>query len=121
DTFVAGVPGWEPQRHLYGLVKDFIGRSGKGLRPALCLATARALGGRVEDAFPAAAGLEMLHNAFLVHDDIEDGSDWRRGVATMHRRAGVPIAVNVGDAMNAVSMRLFRKTGERLGAPRAVG
>ncbi len=60
--------------------------------------------------FLSAAGLEMLHNAFLVHDDIEDGSDSRRGVATMHRRAGVPIAVNTGDAMNALAMRLFRKT-----------
>jgi geranylgeranyl pyrophosphate synthase len=115
DTLAAGVPTWEPQRHLYGLVKDFVDRSGKGLRPALCIATARALGGRGEDAFPAAAGIEMLHNAFLVHDDIEDGSDSRRGVATMHRRAGVPIAVNAGDAMNALAMRLFRKSGERLG------
>src|SRR5262245_23135783 len=115
DTLAEGIPTWEPQRHLYGLVKDFIDRSGKGLRPALCIATARALGGRAEDAFPAAAGLEMLHNAFLVHDDIEDGSDSRRGVATMHRRAGIPIAVNTGDSMNALAMRLFRKTGERLG------
>jgi geranylgeranyl pyrophosphate synthase/uncharacterized protein with NAD-binding domain and iron-sulfur cluster len=115
DTLAAGVPTWEPQRHLYGLVKDFIDRSGKGLRPALCIATARALGGRAEDAFPAAAGIEMLHNAFLVHDDIEDYSNSRRGVATMHRRAGVPIAVNAGDAMNALGMRFFRKTGERLG------
>ena len=90
DTLAAGVPTWEPQRHLYGLVQDFIDRSGKGLRPALCIATARALGGRAEDALPAAAGIEMLHNAFLVHDDIEDGSDSRRGVATMHRRAGMP-------------------------------
>jgi geranylgeranyl diphosphate synthase type II len=57
----------------------------------------------------------MLHNAFLVHDDIEDGSDTRRGVATMHRRAGVPIAINVGDAMNALAMRLFRMAGARLG------
>ena len=115
DTLAEGIPTWEPQRHLYGLVKDFIDRSGKGLRPALVIATARALGGRAEDAFPAAAGLEMLHNAFLVHDDIEDGSDWRRGVATMHRRAGIPIALNTGDSMNALAMRLFRKTGERLG------
>ena len=120
DTLAAGIPTWEPQRHLYGLVKDFIGRSGKGLRPALCIATARALGGRTEDALPAAAGLEMLHNAFLVHDDIEDGSDWRRGVATMHRRAGIPIAVNAGDSMNALAMRLFRKTGERLGPTAAL-
>ena len=115
DMLAGGVPTREPQRHLYGLVRDFVDQSGKGLRPALCIATARALGGRAEDALPAAAGLEMLHNAFLVHDDIEDGSDWRRGVATMHRRAGIPIAVNTGDSMNALAMRFFRKTGERLG------
>jgi geranylgeranyl pyrophosphate synthase/uncharacterized protein with NAD-binding domain and iron-sulfur cluster len=120
DTLAAGIPTWEPQRHLYGLVRDFIGRAGKGLRPALCIATARALGGRAEDAVPAAAGIEMLHNAFLVHDDIEDGSDSRRGVATMHRRAGVPIAVNTGDAMNALGMRFFRKCGERLGSAAAL-
>ena len=115
DTLAEGVPSSEPQRHLYGLVRDFLERSGKGLRPALCIATARALGGRAEDALPAAAGLEMLHNGFLVHDDIEDGSDWRRGVPTMHRSAGIPIALNAGDSMNALAMRLFRKSGERLG------
>jgi geranylgeranyl pyrophosphate synthase/uncharacterized protein with NAD-binding domain and iron-sulfur cluster len=116
DTLAEGVPTWEPQRHLYGLVRDFLERSGKGLRPALCIATARALGGRAEDALPAAAGLEMLHNGFLVHDDIEDGSDWRRGVPTMHRSAGIPIALNAGDSMNALAMRLFLKTGPRLGS-----
>ena len=115
DALTEAVPKWEPQRHLYALVGDFLGRSGKGLRPALCIATARALGGRGEHAVPAAAGLEMLHNGFLVHDDIEDESETRRGYPTMHRRAGVPIAVNTGDAMNALSMRLFRQTGERLG------
>jgi geranylgeranyl pyrophosphate synthase/uncharacterized protein with NAD-binding domain and iron-sulfur cluster len=114
-TLASGVPSGEPQEHLYGLVKDFVDRSGKGLRPALCIATARALGGRAEDALDAAAGIEMLHNAFLVHDDIEDGSESRRGAPTMHRRAGVPIAVNTGDAMNALAMRLFRRSGERLG------
>ena len=120
DTLASGVPTWQPQRHLYGLVRDFINRSGKGLRPALCIATARALGGRAEDAFPAAAGLEMLHNAFLVHDDIEDGSDSRRGAPTMHRHAGIPIALNTGDSMNALAMRLFRRTGERLGPAAAM-
>ena len=115
DTLTAAVPTSEPQQHLYGLIRDFLDRSGKGLRPALCVATARALGGRAEDALPAAAGLEMLHNAFLVHDDIEDGSDWRRGEPTMHRRVGVPIAVNAGDTMTALAMRLFRRSGERVG------
>ena len=120
DTLAAGIPTQEPQQHLYRLVKDFIDRSGKGLRPALCIATARALGGRTEDAFPAAAGIEMLHNAFLVHDDIEDGSDSRRGAATMHRRVGIPIAVNTGDAMNALAMRFFRKSVEQLGPAAAL-
>jgi geranylgeranyl pyrophosphate synthase/uncharacterized protein with NAD-binding domain and iron-sulfur cluster len=120
DTLAVGIPTHEPQQHLYRLVKDFIDRSGKGLRPALCIATARALGGRTEDAFPAAAGIEMLHNAFLVHDDIEDGSDSRRGAATMHRRVGIPIAVNTGDAMNALAMRFFRKSVEQLGPAAAL-
>lgn len=119
-TLDDGVPSREPQKHLYALVRDFVSRSGKGLRPALCIATARALGGRAADALLAAAGIEMLHSAFLVHDDIEDGSDSRRGVATMHRRVGVPIAVNTGDAMNALAMRLFRRSGERLGPAAAM-
>jgi geranylgeranyl pyrophosphate synthase/uncharacterized protein with NAD-binding domain and iron-sulfur cluster len=114
QTLMEGVPTWEPQRHLYQLVRDFLDRAGKGLRPALCLATTRALGGRSGDAVPAAAGIEMLHNAFLVHDDIEDGSEIRRGVPTLHRSAGLPIAVNAGDAMNALAMRLFRRLGEGL-------
>jgi geranylgeranyl pyrophosphate synthase/uncharacterized protein with NAD-binding domain and iron-sulfur cluster len=120
DTLASGVPSWGPQKHLYGPVREFISRSGKGLRPALCIATARALGGRAADALPAAAGIEMLHNAFLVHDDIEDGSQSRRGAPTMHRRAGVPIAVNAGDAMNALGMRLLRRGGERLGPATAL-
>jgi geranylgeranyl pyrophosphate synthase len=121
DGTLAGiVPALEPQRHLYALVTDFLGRSGKGLRPALCIATTRALGGRGEDALFSAAGIEMLHNAFLVHDDIEDGSEERRGVATMHRRVGIPIAVNTGDAMNALAMRLFRRNVESLGPAAAL-
>jgi geranylgeranyl diphosphate synthase, type II len=120
DTLAAGIPRREPQRHLYGLVKDFIDRPGKGLRPALCLATVRALGGNAENALPAAAGLEMLHNAFLVHDDIEDGNAARRGAVTMHRRVGIPIAVNAGDAMNALAMRFFRKSVEALGLAAAL-
>jgi geranylgeranyl pyrophosphate synthase len=55
----------------------------------------------------------MLHNAFLVHDDIEDESDSRRGVPTLHRSLGIPLAVNAGDAMNALAMGLFRRSAER--------
>jgi hypothetical protein len=103
------VPRKEPSKYLYDLVQDFVAQPSKGLRPALCLATCRAYGGSTEAALPSAAGLELLHNAFLVHDDLEDGSQSRRGQTTMHRRVGIPLAVNVGDAMNALSMRLFRR------------
>jgi geranylgeranyl pyrophosphate synthase/uncharacterized protein with NAD-binding domain and iron-sulfur cluster len=102
------LPAKEPSRHLYDLIHGYVARPSKGVRPALCLATCRAYGGTTEAALPSAAGIELLHNAFLVHDDIEDGSLSRRGEATLHRRIGVPLAVNVGDAMNALSMRLFR-------------
>ena len=62
----------------------------------------------------------MLHNAFLVHDDIEDGSQRGAASPTMHRSVGIPIAVNTGKSMNALAMRLFRKTGDRLGPAAAM-
>jgi len=115
------LPAKEPSRYLYDLARDFVAQPSKGLRPALCLATCRAYAGSVDDALPSAAGLELLHDAFLVHDDIEDGSLSRRGQTTMHRRVGVPLAVNTGDAMNALSMRLFRSNLSKLRPEVALG
>jgi geranylgeranyl pyrophosphate synthase/uncharacterized protein with NAD-binding domain and iron-sulfur cluster len=111
----AAVPAAEPQQYLYGPIRAFLERPSKGLRPALCLASCLAHGGRLEDGLPSAAGIEMLHNAFLVHDDIEDGSESRRGQPALHRQFGVPLAVNIGDSMNALSMDLFRQNVGLLG------
>jgi geranylgeranyl diphosphate synthase type II len=108
------IPDKEPRRYLYTPIREFLERSGKGLRSALCLATCGAFGGRIEDALVSAAAIEMLHNAFLVHDDIEDGSEFRRGHPTMHAQYGVPIAVNVGDAMQALGWGIFRKNSSTL-------
>jgi geranylgeranyl pyrophosphate synthase/uncharacterized protein with NAD-binding domain and iron-sulfur cluster len=115
EALLAEIPAGGPDRHLYDLVRDFVTQPSKGVRPALCLATCRAYGGSTEAALPSAAGLELLHNAFLVHDDIEDASLSRRGRPTMHQRVGVPLAINAGDTMNALSMRLFRRNLARLG------
>jgi geranylgeranyl diphosphate synthase type II len=109
------IPDREPKRHLYDLITGQLSREGKGIRPALCLATCRAFGGSEEQALPSAAAIELLHNAFLVHDDIEDNSEYRRDRPTMHRQYGVPLAVNVGDAMNAMSVRLLRQNVSLLG------
>ena len=64
----------------------------------------------------SAAALELYHNAFLVHDDVEDGSDYRRGKITMLRAHGAAIAVNVGDATNVLAMQLLL---EKVSAPSA--
>src|SRR5262245_4104231 len=121
DATLAGmlsaVPQREPQRHLYGLVSSYLSRAGKGIRPALCLATCRAFGGDVDDALPSATAIEMLHNAFLVHDDIEDESDLRRGLPTLHAEHGVPIAVNAGDMLTALSAQILRDNLPSLGLP----
>ena len=121
ETTLAGllsaVPEREPQRHLYAPLSAYLSRTGKSIRPALCLATCQAFGGNVADALASATAIEMLHNAFLVHDDIEDESDLRRGVPTMHAEHGVPIAVNAGDMLTALSIRILRENLPSLGLP----
>nr|WP_294693831.1 polyprenyl synthetase family protein [uncultured Friedmanniella sp.] len=89
----------QPAPYLGELVGDYPSRGGKGLRPALLLATCQAYGRRLEEALPAAASLEMMHNAFLIHDDVEDASRTRRGAPTLHEMHGIALAVNAGDAL----------------------
>src|SRR6185295_4699008 len=94
-TIKAYLPG--DTRHtagLYDLMLDYPMRPAKALRPALCLATSLALGGDLDAVLPSAAAFELFHNAFLVHDDIEDGSALRRHKPTLHTAHGVPIAIN---------------------------
>lgn len=83
---------------------DYPLRAAKGLRPALCVAAARALGASRSAALPSAAALELLHNAFLIHDDVEDESLARRGEPTLQRRYGQATAMNMGDAMLALAL-----------------
>jgi geranylgeranyl diphosphate synthase type II len=105
---------------LYDLVLDYPLREGKAFRPALCIATCRALGGRLEDVLRTSAVLELFHNAFLVHDDIEDGSLIRRGQPTLHRDFGVPIAVNVGDSIFALCLQPLLDNTRLLGLGKAL-
>jgi geranylgeranyl diphosphate synthase, type II len=115
DTLLERLPDGEPWVHLYQPMRDFCARSGKGLRPALLIASCRAFGGQLEDALTSAAALELLHNAFLIHDDIQDQSESRRGVPCLHVRLGAPLAINVGDAMLASAFRLLRGNFALLG------
>lgn len=109
------VPSREPRKYLYDLITEYPERGGKGFRPSLCIATCRAFGGTLWQSINSAASLELFHNAFLIHDDIEDESYFRRNKATMHQAHGVPIAINVGDAMNVLSMRPLMNNLQILG------
>jgi geranylgeranyl diphosphate synthase type II len=105
---------------LYDLLADYPFREGKGLRPAICFAACRASGGLTEQALLSATALELFHNAFLVHDDIEDGSQFRRGRVTLFEKHGAPIAINVGDATNVLAMELLLANTDSIGVRKAL-
>jgi geranylgeranyl diphosphate synthase type I len=76
---------------------------GKQLRGLFCLLTCQAAGGNWQAALPAAAAVELLHNFSLIHDDIEDNSDIRRGRPTVWKIWGEAQAINTGDAIFALA------------------
>jgi geranylgeranyl diphosphate synthase type II len=114
------LPATEPRDHLYDLCAEYPRRGGRGMRPSLCIATARAFGCPIEDALLTAVSIELIHNAMLIHDDIEDESEKRRGSPALHVTAGVPIAINVGDMLSMLSMRPLIHNQERLGTSLAL-
>ena len=105
DLLFRYLPQGEPKRWLYDLLPDYPRRGGRGFRPSLCIATARAHGASTEAAIRTAVSIELMHNAMLIHDDIEDESEQRRGQPTLHVREGLAVALNVGDMLSLVSMR----------------
>jgi geranylgeranyl pyrophosphate synthase len=90
-----------------------LGTGGKRLRPLLAILTCEALGGSVRKITPFAAACEILHNWFLVHDDIEDGDKVRRDQPTVWMKFGIPHAINVGDYMAQKVYQLILLSRER--------
>jgi geranylgeranyl diphosphate synthase type I len=86
---------------------------GKRIRPVLCLLVTEASGGKWEQAVPAAAAIELLHNFSLIHDDIQDASPTRRGRPTVWKLWGVPHAINAGDSLFALSHSAIYRLRER--------
>lgn len=82
---------------------------GKRIRPLLCVLACAAARGDPASALPAAAGLELLHNFSLIHDDIEDGSATRRHRPTLWRLYGMPQACNAGDGMLSLAHLAFHR------------
>lgn len=87
------------RKDVYGMIYPFIKRGGKRVRPLLAAVCCAAVGGNPKHVIRPAAIIELFHNFTLIHDDIEDNSDFRRGKPTMHITYGIPIALNAGDAL----------------------
>lgn len=113
-SMLDSIPDGEPHRWLYRAARDYPSRPGKAIRPALCLATSRAFGGSDDDILPVAVAIELLHNAFLVHDDIVDGSERRRGRPTLPAEYGLGLALNAGDALAVLSNQVLRRHTSRM-------
>lgn len=79
------------------------GKTGKRIRPLLCLLACAGAGGDWQQALPAGAAIEILHNFSLIHDDIEDASPTRHGRETLWKIWGTPQAINAGDTMFALA------------------
>lgn len=85
------------ERYLYSPLAHFTSGGGKRVRPVLALLGAEAVGGRPEDALSAGIAIELFQSAALVHDDIADESELRRGEPCLYKTEGVGLATNMGD------------------------
>ena len=108
---VAAIP--EPPR---GSVAAVVEAGGKRLRPALTLLAAGAPEHPSRALVRAAAGLELIHTATLIHDDVIDASPTRRGVAAVHAASGIPHAILAGDRLLTRGIALVADAGDAAAA-----
>ncbi len=94
---------------LYKACRHLIRAGGKRLRPVLCLISAEALGRDWRKIVPAAVAIETIHNFTLIHDDIMDRDEMRRGVPTVHKLFGEETAILAGDTLFAEAFRILTR------------
>jgi len=99
-----------PPEDLYKAMRHLLDAGGKRLRPSALLLAAEAVGGKTENVLPAAVAVELVHNFTLIHDDIMDEADLRRGLTTVHKKWGVPRAIIAGDAMYSKAFEILSCT-----------
>jgi geranylgeranyl diphosphate synthase type II len=108
-----------PDDRLVDAMRYSLTAGGKRIRPILCCAAAEALGGRREEALPAACAIEMIHTYSLIHDDLPamDDDDLRRGKPTCHRAFDEATAILAGDALMALAFEVIAAHGYPSAAP----
>ncbi len=86
-------------------IHDFLQLPSKKIRPLLTLFSCQAVGGTPSQALPAAAAVELFHDFTLIHDDIMDQDELRRGFPTLHVKYDASTAILAGDAMIGLAFR----------------
>ena len=128
-----GVAGLDPLAATEAIAYDFLSAGGKYSRPFITLAVydavtggeatkpngAEVIEGWDDSILQAAMSIETFHKASLVHDDIEDGDAFRYGDDTLHRKYGIPTAINVGDYLVGMGYRLVSRNRKALGGDAA--
>ena len=99
---------------LYGPIKYAMSAGGKRVRPVLALMSADAFGDKASEAVNAAIGLEMFHNFTLLHDDVMDKSEIRRGRLTVHKKYDENTAILSGDTMLSLATESVSKVGDNV-------
>ena len=92
-----GASAADLSRYLYEPLSRFTASGGKRVRPVLALLGAEAVGGDARDALSCAVAVELFQSAALIHDDIADEGELRRGEPCLHRVEGEGLAINAGD------------------------
>jgi len=102
------IPDTPPE--LYEPVKYVLSLGGKRIRPALVVLACDMFSGAVESALIPAMAIEVFHNFTLVHDDIMDRSELRRGQSTVHMKYNENVAILSGDVMSILASRLINQS-----------
>jgi len=95
-------------------LRDSVGHiivGGKRLRPIMVLASCEAAGGEIKKAVGGGVGIELIHTFSLVHDDIMDRSEERRGRKCVHVEFGTSTAILAGDLLEAIGLELMGRDG----------
>lgn len=97
NSFIPHSDHEDINRYLYDPLSRYSANGGKRHRPLICFAACAAVGGDLNRAVSSAAAIEHFHTAALIHDDIADEAELRRGEPCLHLTEGVGLAINVGD------------------------
>jgi geranylgeranyl diphosphate synthase type II len=99
---------------LYKMLRDYPTRPAKGMRALMCVSACKAFGGVEDDVLLTAACIEIFQHWILIHDDIEDDSELRRGAPALHKKYDWTLALNAGDALHAIMWGVLLRNRNRL-------